>query len=150
LLFQGPDDPVGVELVLGQYGADVAGLVRFYHRGPLGAFDHARRATTPDRECECVHLQQGKANPNTGALSFVLQGCLPGSATEAVLRVRGGLQLGADGRLTGALTVDQPGSTLDKQQVELEFDRHAARVDVADLQCETPVDASDGNTRSGL
>lgn len=150
LLVQSPDDPVGVELVLGQYGVDVAGLVRFYHRGPLGAFDHARLAAAPDRECECVHLQQGKANPDTGALSFVLQGCLPGSATEAVVRVRGGLQLGGDGRLTGILAVAQPDSPLDGKTVALVFDRQTAQVDLVDLQCDTPVDASHGNTSSGL
>lgn len=150
LLYQAPGDPVGVELVLGQYGADVAGVMRWYHRGPLGDFDHARLAGVPDNECECVHLQQGKADTASGALSFVLQGCLPGSAPNTAVRVRGGMKLGEDGRLDGTLTVDQPGSPLNGKQVALVFERRATRLEATDLQCEQPVDASHGNTLSGL
>lgn len=141
----GQAPPVGVELVLGQYGSEVAGLIRFWRSGE---FLLRRNADLPDEECGCAYLRDGRVDTRTSKATFRLEGCLPALTKGQTVRVRGQVAL-QDGQLEATLTVDQPGSPLHGQQTELRLDRHAAPGDTepADLRCVPP---PAGNTASGL
>lgn len=152
VVFQGETDPVGVELVVGEYGPDVTGVIHFYHAGPTGPFDRARSALAPDFECACDYLHGGRIDAGTGALTFSLTGCAPGLNQKGVVRLRGRLALQADQRLAGTLQVDDPGSPQNGASVDLVFDRAhlPADIEATDLQCIQPADMARGNTNSGL
>lgn len=157
ILFQTPADPatadpVGVELVLGEFGPDVAGVVRYYHAGPTGPFDLARQEAQPNFECNCAYLHGGKLDTHTGLLTFTLQACVPGLSPRAPVHLRGRFSVQPDGRLSGTLQVDDPTSPAKGQLVALAFDRTGHPGDLAsqDLQCATPADEHSGNVASGL
>jgi hypothetical protein len=152
ILFQPGVDPVGVELVLGEFGPDVAGVVRYYHAGPTGPFDLARQESQPNFECSCAYLHGGRLDSRTGLLSFTLQACVPGLSTLAPVQLRGRFGIQPDGRLTGTLQVDDPTSPAKGATVALAFDRVGQSGDLAsqDLLCGTPASATTGNLASGL
>ena len=137
--------PLGVELVLGAYGPDVAGLVRYYRSG---LFDLARSPLLPRKDCECAFLHSAKVDA-TGRVSFLLDACVPGTSPSAPLALRGELTLSNDGRLIGSLAVDDP--TQPTATVQLVFVRVATTgsSDPAILDCQHPATLADGNTASG-
>lgn len=151
VIFQGEEDPVGVELVVGEYGPDVTGVVHFYHAGPTGPFDRARSALAPDFECACEYLHGGRIDAKTGVLTFTLIGCAPGLEAAGRVRLRGRLTLQADQRLAGTLQVDDPGSAHNGASVQLVFDRARlpGEIEASDLECIQPADAAKGNVYSG-
>ncbi len=144
-----PATPLGVELVIGAYGPDIAGLVRYYRSGQ---FDFARSPLPLRKECECAFLHQAKVD-STGRVTFALQACVPGTSPESPLGLRGELNLMDDGRLKGTVAVDDPSQpTLATSSVQLTFVRvaTAATSDPAILDCQHPATLADGNTASGL
>lgn len=140
---------LGLKLVIGQYGPDLAGILRFY---TSAAFDRERSADSPDFECACAYLHGGRMDPVSGKVTFVLQGCMPGSASQQKQRVRGVFSLQTGGHLGGTLRIDDPASALSGQSVDLQFDRLAQSgdIDPSDLVCSQPVDAAHGNPFNGL
>lgn len=151
LVYAGPVDaaPLGVELVLGSYGPDAAGLLRYFRSGQ---FDFVRSPLPPHKECACAYLHQAKVD-GTGRVTFALQGCVPGTSPEAPLELRGDLNLLDDGRLAGSLTVTDPSAPgLADRTVQLTFVRVAtvATSDPAIVECQQPVDVAGANTASGL
>lgn len=139
---------LGLELVVGQYGPDLSGLVRYYTSPD---FERARVAEAPDNQCECGWLHQGRIDPVTNKVSFTLKSCVPGSSPQAVLRLRGQFELGTDERLAGTLRVDDPTSPLNGTAVQVTFDRIGApgETDASQLVCRQPADAANGNVFSG-
>ena len=146
------DNPTGVELTIGIYGPDLAGLLRYYRAGSTGPLDRARSALSPNFECACNYMHDGRADLTVNTATFVLHGCLPGAVPKGNVQTRGRIALGADGRLQLTLVVDQPGSALDGQSQVLVFERtgQAADVDPSQLDCPLPSDPSQGNINSGL
>lgn len=151
VIFRGEEVPVGVELVVGEYGPDVTGVIHFYHAGPTGPFDRARSALAPDFECACAYLHGGRIDANTGVLTFTLVGCSPGLEAASKVRLRGRLSLQADQRLAGTVQVDDPGSPHNGASVDLVFDRARlpGEIEASDLECIQPADAAKGNVNSG-
>ncbi|MSP90284.1 MAG: hypothetical protein EXR79_00525 [Myxococcales bacterium] len=143
-----PQEPLGVELIVGHYGPDLAGIVRFYRNVQ---FDRRRTAEAPDRECACAYLHQGHVDLNTGRLTFTLKGCLPGGTTTATVRTRAAFAALDTDTLSGTLKVDDPDSPLHGQQAELRLERVAGQsdTDVGDLACTRLSDESKGNVSSG-
>ncbi len=144
-----PQTPLGVELVLGAYGPDVAGLVRYYRSGQ---FDQSRLPVLARKECECGFLHQAKVDAS-GRVTFELESCVPGTSWDAPLALHGALNLLEDGRLVGTLSVDDPSQpTLATATVQLTFLRVATTgmSDPAILDCQHPATLADGNTTSGL
>jgi len=137
---------VGVELVLGHYGPDVTGLLRFYRTDD---FVLPRQASAPKRECGCTFLRRGRWNTPNKRLDFVLQGCLPGAATRQTVYVRGDFTLNADGTLAGGLEVEDPASAHFGRRQLWTFERFEG-VSRSDLICEPETDADAGNTANGL
>ncbi|GEM_PF-3357384 len=139
---------VGIELLIGHYGPDVAGLVRFYR---TNAFQFRRSELKPDSDCACTFMRKGKTAADASSLEFDLEGCVPGSATRSSLLVRATLELDASGQLDGKLTVLDNQSPLKGRSQKWTFKRVATSgaIDSSDLICETP-DAKDGNTFNGL
>ena len=149
LIFGANDQQVGVRLVIGEYGPDLAGVLHFY---TSSAFDRARSADSPDFECACEYLHGGRIDAVSGRISLTLLGCTPGSASQRAQRMRGSFSLNAKGRLIGTLRVDDTTSPNNGQTVDLQFDRltPSSEVDPADLVCRQPTDAATGNVFSGL
>ncbi len=141
-----PKTPLGVELVVGSYGPDVAGLMRYYR---TGLFDLARSPLPQRAECECAFLHSAKVD-STGRVTFLLNACVPGTSEAAPLALRGELNLLDDGRLVGTVTVDAPDQP--NATVQLSFVRVAttATSDPVILDCQHPATLADGNTASGL
>jgi hypothetical protein len=148
LIFGPEGAAVGLELVVGQYGPDLSGLVRYY---ASPEFERARVAEAPDNQCECGWLHQGRIDPVTNKVSFTLKGCVPGSSPDAVLRLRGQFELGTDERLAGTLRVDDPTSPLNDTALQITFDRIGGpgETDASELACRQPTDAANGNVFSG-
>jgi hypothetical protein len=149
-LLHGPDQKtLGVELVIGQYGPDLAGVLRFYRSA---SFERARDAAAPDRECACLYLHAGHVDEASDKLSFTTKGCLPGTSPNAPVRVRGQFHLGQKGLLDGSLKVDEPASQLHGRQIDLSLKRTASQADTeaAELACVQPSTSAGGNVHSGL
>ena len=139
------DSPLGVELVLGHYGPDVTGLLRFYRNAE---YTLPRYPGIPSKECGCAFLHQGRWSDNAERLNFVLKGCLPGAATTQTVYVRGDLTLDEDGTLTGSLQVEDPASAYFGKKQAWVFERFSS-VSSSDLTCEPVTDADAGNTANG-
>jgi hypothetical protein len=141
-----PKVPLGVELVIGSYGPDIAGLVRYYR---TGLFDLARSPAPQRAECECAFLHSARVDA-TGRVTFLLNACVPGTSSTTPLTLRGELNLLDDGRLAGTVSVDDPSQP--SATVQLSFVRvaTAANSDPAILDCAHPAALADGNTASGL
>ncbi|MBM4344247.1 MAG: hypothetical protein FJ100_12835 [Deltaproteobacteria bacterium] len=137
--------PVALELVIGEYGPDVAGLLRFF-RGD--SWLRARSAEAPDRECGCSLLHGGRVDASTAQAAFTLQGCLPGAADRARVRARGSLRRTTSGAVL-VITVDEPGSPLHKRSSTIALEQTGGPGDIAlaDLACPTALPT--GNTASG-
>lgn len=137
--------PVGMELVLGQYGPDVAGVVHWWQTPD---FLIRRTAEAPDGDCACGLVRSGKVANSGAAASFFVQACLPGVAAQTVIRSQVSLQLTDDPDLMDAVwTVDDPTSPLDGQVATLRLRRtlSAGEVTAEDLAC----GPSGGNPASG-
>lgn len=147
LLFGPGDEPLGIELVIGEFGPEVSGLVRYY---PSATFEQPRAAEVPDRQCACAFLYQAQVDGG-GKVAFMLKGCVPGSATEANLRLRGQFTLQPDDTLLGSFRVDEAKSPLDGRSVELSFERKATAggIESRHLRCSQPPDVATGNVHSG-
>jgi len=148
-LIYGPDGQgVGLRLILGEYGPDLAGVLQFY---TSANFDRSRSATSPDFECACNYLHGGRIDAVSARISFTLLGCTPGSATGKAQRLRGSFVLTQQGRLDGTLRVDDPTSLLNGKSVAVQLDRLAqsSEVEPSDLVCRQPPDAANGNIFSG-
>lgn len=139
----------GVELVIGSYGPDISGLIRYYRSGQ---FERPRAPQKPWQECECGFLHQARVD-NAGRVTFELNACVPGSSPTTPLALRGELRLMDDGRLVGVLAVDDPSRpALAGASAQVTFVRVAATgsSDPAILDCQHPASLADGNTASGL
>lgn len=139
---------VGIELLIGHYGTDIAGLLKFYDNED---FLSPRSATNPKGQCACTFIHNGRANAEHTHVEFDLKGCLPGSATAAQMLIRGELNLSADGRLEGRIKVvgDDPLWAGKTQQFTFLRTASVGAVDDTDLICETP-DQDEGNIYNGL
>ena len=151
LLLHGKDlplEPLGIELVVGHYGPELAGIVRFYRNAQ---FDRRRSSEVPDRECACAYLHVGYVDLATGRMTFTLKGCLPGGATTEAVRTRAVFTPSGTDTLLGTLKVDDTNSPLHGQQVELTLKRVAGQsdTDAGNLACATWTDATKGNVSSG-
>ncbi len=144
LLFGDEGAPLSVELAIGEFGPDLAGLVRFY-RDPT--FVSSRDADPPDAECACSLLHSGRVA--TSHAAFTLQGCLPGGSPGAPLRLRATLDE-IDTGLRLALTVDDAGSPLNGKSTSLVLNRHALANEITSEDLACPVGPAGGNTASGL
>ncbi len=142
-LVGGPSD-VFVEVSLGHYGPDVAGLVRFFHDPD---FEDPLDAAAPYRECACAFVHRGRWLSAASVLDFQLRGCLPGASPQAPLLVRAELTLDGD-LLDGILRVEEPTSPLFGTEQPLQLERFGS-IGAADLQCEPPDSAEAGNLASG-
>ncbi len=142
------DATVGIELLLGHYGPDIAGLVRFYR---TDAFQFKRNPLKPDNQCACTFMRNGNASADTYRIEFDLDGCLPGIAVQSTLLVRGSFTLDADEQLDGSLRVLQTGSPMHDRSQKMTFARikAAGAIDSNELICETP-DQDAGNFFNGL
>lgn len=142
------DQPVGVELVLGQYGPDVAGIVRWWTSDD---FLVERAAIAPDLDCACGLVRSGKVSTAGDRASFWLGGCLPGAATSSAVRTRVELKLQPDGeQLLATFTVDDTSSELTGQSRVVLLTRTATSDEVVadQLRCDPP--SAGGNGSSGL
>ena len=138
----------GVELVVGTYGPDLSGLVRYYR---TAQFDTPRAPEPPFRECQCAFLHQARLS-DTGHMTFYLDACVPGASPSSRVALTGDFNLLADGRLAGTLTVDDPTRPdLAGLQTQLTFVRNSAVPDgdPTAVACENPATLADGNTASG-
>ncbi len=137
---------IGVELVIGHYGPDIAGVLRYYRSDD---FIVPREPTQPWLECLCNYLHQGRYSG--AVMTFTTRGCVPGSATEADLPLRGRFEFDAEGGLGGTLSVNQPDSPLYGTMETLHFERTstAGAIFDSDLTCERPA-ADEGNPYNGL
>lgn len=140
----GGGEAIYAELSLGHYGPDVAGLLRFYHDLE---FEQPFDAAAPYRECACVFVHKGRWLDATSRLDFQLRGCLPGISPQEPLLVRGELELDAD-ELSGTLRVEEPTSPQFGAEQPLRLVRTGSLGD-ADLRCEQPQSAQEGNRASG-
>lgn len=142
------DASLGIELVLGHYGPDVAGVMRFYRSTD---YDLTRDWTPPDFECACLYLHKGRYGATSSSFEFVTNGCLPGIATQESVFVRGTFKLDQETRLVGQLRIDDPASTHDGLIEELIFTRTASAGSTltSDFTCGHTDDADAGNTHSG-
>jgi hypothetical protein len=139
------DGAVGVELVLGQYGPDVAGVVHWWQTPD---FLIRRTAESPDGDCACGLVRSGKVADSGAAASFFVQACLPGIAAQTVIRSQVSLRLTADPDVLDAVwTVDDPASPLHGQIATMRLRRTlgAGEVTAEDLAC----GPSTGNPASG-
>lgn len=144
LLYGEDGTPLSVELVLGEFGPDLAGLLRFY-RDPT--YVSSRDAAAPDAECACALVHNGRVVASHAA--FTLAGCLPGGAAKVATRVRATLDETETG-LKLSLTVDDATSPLDGRSTSLVLNRYglASEITGEDLAC--AVGPAGGNTASGL
>jgi hypothetical protein len=139
------DAPVGVELVLGQYGPDVAGVVHWWQTPD---FLIRRTAEAPDGDCACGLVRSGKVADSGAAASFFVQACLPGVAAQTSIRSQVSLRLTADPDVLDAVwTVNDPTSPLHGQMANVRLRRTlgAGEVTAEDLAC----GPSTGNPASG-
>ena len=134
---------VGIELLFGHYGPDIAGLVKYYRTTD---FQFPRNPLKPDNQCAGAYMRNGKASADTYRIEFDLDGCVPGSATEATLLLRGSFKLDDQGLLQGELRVLEDASPLHGKFQTMTFERlkAAGAVDSGELICETP-DRDAGN-----
>lgn len=139
---------VGLELLIGHYGPDLAGLVRFY-RTPT--FQFPRSAIKPDNDCACTFMHNGRVSADNTAMEFDLRGCVPGAATRSQLLIRAELELDAAGQLEGRLKVLDDDKEWSGKSQRFLFTRTVPQgaVDSRDLICETP-DQDVGNIYNGL
>ncbi len=144
LVGDGVGPGVAVEFVLGHYGLDVAGVVRFYDDD---VFESPSDPTAPYRACACAFIHKGRWRVSSDAFDFQLRGCLPGASPSSTLLVRGELKLVGD-TLDGILRVEDPESPLLGTTQPLVLRRTSGLGD-ADLGCEVFTDASAGNRASG-
>ncbi len=138
---------VGIEVQLGHYGLDIAGVMRFYR---TRKYDLTRDATSPYFECACTYMRKGRYGANSKTFEFVMEGCLPGSATTAKRFVHGSLQLDDSDQLVGTLRVDDDSQWKGKLET-LVLSRHGAAGSVlaGEFACERIIDTDAGNTHSG-
>lgn len=136
---------VGVELVIAQYGPDVAGLVRFFGDA---TFDRPRDPTAPYFACACALLHKGRWDEAHAKITFELRGCLPGSSPRTPVLTLGQLRLEAQGDLVGTLTRHQPDQPEHGQHEDLRLLRHDTLAE-ASLRCDQYASDSDGNRASG-
>lgn len=139
----------GVELVVGTYGPDLSGLLRYYQ---TTEFETQRVPTPPWRECGCAFLHGARIS-GLGHVTFYLDACMPGVSPSARVAVRGDFNLTSDGSLQGTLTVDDPTRPdVDGFQAQLTFVRDSAvpASDSTVRACDNPATLADGNTGSGL
>jgi hypothetical protein len=138
---------VGIELMIGHYGPDLAGLVRFYR---TTKFQFPRSALKPDGDCACTFMHNGQVSADNTKMEFDLRGCLPGAATRAQLLVRAELELDAGGQLDGRWRVLDDNKEWSGKSQQFTFTRTgpAGAVDSRDLICETP-DQDVGNIYNG-
>ncbi len=145
LLHGGDGQPVALELVIGEYGPDVAGVMRFFS-GDIWL--RARNPNPPDRQCGCALLHAGRVDGSTAQAAFTLLGCLPGASDRIGVRTRGTLRRTSLGAQL-ILVVDEPGSPLHKRTTTVDLEQTGGPGDIAeaDLHCPLPLPA--GNTASG-
>ncbi len=144
-LLYGPNgEPLALELVLGEYGPDLAGLLRFYKQG---SFVRARDANPPDSECACSLLYGGRSAG--GVAAFALRGCLPGAATKVEVRTRATLSRDDLGVLQLKLVVDEPTSAHHAKAVVVTLLPQASASEVSDADLLCPVGPTAGNPASG-
>ena len=138
---------IGIEIQLGHYGLDIAGVMRFYR---TRQYDLTRDATNPYFECACTYMRKGRYGANSKTFEFIMEGCLPGSSPASSRFVRGSLRLEDNERLVGSLTVDDT-STGNSKVEKLVLSRHSAAGSVlaGDFACERTTDADAGNIYSG-
>lgn len=146
LLYDVDGGPVAIELVLGDYGPDLAGVVRFWQGDQ---FLRRRNPNPPDRDCACAFVRLGRVDTATGRGVFALDSCLPGSSPAAVVHLRGELVRTGDADMGLSLRVDDGASALHGGKVAIDLRRAGGAGDVsaADLAC--PTSLPGGNTASG-
>lgn len=136
--------PLAVEIVMGHYGPDVSGLLRFYADD---TFEQPKDATAPHFDCGCVFLHKGRWSEPGARLSFQTRGCLPGSSEQVPVLAETTLFLDGD-ELHGTMTVVDPASPLLGSSQTLRVTRFAAFED-GDLRCEAYADPGAGNGANG-
>lgn len=146
---QGPligttEAPVSVELVMGHYGPDVSGILRFYSDE---GFELPNDAAAPHFDCGCVFLHKGRWSETGARLSFQTRGCLPGASNAGPVLAETTLLL-ERGELHGTMTIVDPTSPLIGTTQSLRVSRFAAFED-GDLQCESYTDPGTGNAANG-
>ena len=137
---------IAVEVIIGEFGPDIAGVIRFFR---AQAFLRARNADAPDRECACVYLHSGKVDTAAAHAWFSIEGCLPGGSTRQPLLVRGELvrtPMGAQLKLK----VNHPGSPLNQRETNIDLEQFGGAGDIADADLQCPLPLPTGNTSSGL
>lgn len=144
LLYGPGGEPLALELVLGEYGPDLAGLLRFYRQG---SYVRARDANPPDAECACALLYGGRSD--NGVAAFSLRGCLPGAATQVAVRTRATLSRDDLGVLQLKLVVDEPTSPHHAKAVVVALLPQASASEVSDADLLCPLGPSAGNPASG-
>jgi hypothetical protein len=144
LLFGPAGEPLALELVLGEYGPDLSGLMRFYRQG---SYVRARDAAPPDGQCACALVYGGRSD--SGKAAFSMRGCLPGSSPQQPVRTRATLARDELGVLRLHLQVDDATSALNGQTTSIELIAHtsASEISSSDLIC--PPGPSAGNPASG-
>ena len=144
LLYGPGGEPMALELVLGEYGPDLAGLLRFYRQG---SFVRARDAGPPDAECACALLYSGRSD--SGVAAFALRGCLPGAAGKVSVRTRAQLKRDDLGVRQLKLVVDEPTSPHHAKAVVVALVPQASASEVSDTDLLCPMGPAAGNTASG-
>lgn len=137
----------GVELVVGHYGPDVAGLMRFYRSTN---FEAVRDPQSPSFQCACSYLHQGRWSSGSQRLSFVLKGCLPGAGSQTDTYTLGQFQWRDDAvpLLEGTLRVEDPDSSMYGAVQQWTMER-VDSVSAPDLDCQTIEDGQIGNIHNG-
>lgn len=144
LLYGPGGEPLALELVLGEYGPDLSGLMRFYRQG---SYVRARDAAPPDSQCACALVYGGRSD--SGKAAFSMRGCLPGSSPQQPVRTRATLARDELGVLTLHLQVDDATSALNGQSASIALLAHtsASEISSSDLIC--PPGPAAGNPASG-
>lgn len=147
LLFAQGQTPVGVELVLGQYGPDLAGVVRWWSSAD---FLVERSAEAPDNLCACGLVRNGRVSASGDRATFWLQSCLPGASTTSTVRTRVELLLLNSGtQLQATFTVDDAAASTNGKHHTVTLTRTLTSDELTSeqLRCEPP--AVGGNGSSG-
>ena len=145
LVFGDNGAPLAVELVLGEYGNELAGLVRFFRDD---SFLRTRSQDSPDLQCACVLVRDGHSDAALGKAALTLIGCLPGGSPKAVVRALASLTTTVDG-VQLKLAIADTNSRWHGASMDMVLTRVGGSGDITgpDLAC--PAGTATGNPASG-
>ncbi len=145
LIYAEDGGSLAMEIVLGEYGPDLAGVIKFFRSDN---YLRRRTAEPPDRACACALIHNGKVDAANGRAVFTLTSCLPGSSPKATVRSVVTLTLTATDLLV-SLRVDDTHSALHNAVLDVQLQRQGGAGDISDPDLLCPAGSASGNPASG-